>query len=178
MYQEEGFEPGGIKLVHVLFKKPEVTHEEFARILREEHAPTVLSAARPLLRKYAVYPYLLMEPEVLEGTLFAMAGVGKVAAFEEFWFRSLDDLYALRDTPDIHQAITGSEARFVDSEKTFSLVVIEREVLNFTGPEDQRSRLPGVRTPGTLEHRVYELGLTDFNKAPSVQEPTLAEAAQ
>jgi EthD domain len=171
LYEEDGFEPGGIKLVHVLYKKPELTHEAFARILREEHAPAVLAAARPLLRKYAIYPYLPMAPEVLEDTLFAMAGVGKVAAFEEFWFRSLDDLYALRGTPEISQAITNSEARFVDGDRTFSLVVIEREIFDFTAPEGKCSPLPAVLTPGTLEHQVYLTGLTDFNKVAMVTSP-------
>lgn len=178
VFEEPGFAPGGLKLVHFLKRRPHLSHAEFAHLWREEHAPVVLDAARPLLRKYVQNPHLPLDPALFGGTLFEKGGVGYYSGMEEFWFRSLDDLIELRRNSDIFQAITASEAKFIDPAGSFSMVVMERVIYDFMLPEGQRSPLPAVLIPGTLEHQVYGQGLRDWNRLPEVTRDEAAPPAR
>ena len=164
IYEQAGFESGGVKLIQFLKKQPELLHAEFAEQLRTHHAPIMLAATQGLIRKYVQNTHLPLDPARLKGTLFEKGGVGQFSGIEEFWFNSLEDLLKLRQDPAIYNAITASEATFVEPNGCFSMVTMERVIYDFTLPEGKRSPLPAVLNPDSLEASIYRQGLRDWNK--------------
>jgi EthD domain len=165
LFEQPDFTSGGVKLLHFLKKQPHLSHAQFAAHLGEHHAPKILEATRGLLRKYVQNTHLPLDPARLKGTLFEKGGVGQFSAIEEFWFHSLADLAKLRQDPAIFNAIRASEADFVELNGSFSMVVMERVIYDFTLPEGQRSPLPAVLNPASLEATIYRQGLKDWNQA-------------
>jgi len=165
VYEQDGFTPGGVKLIHFLKRKPGVSQDDFVRIWRERHAPALLEAARGLLRKYVQNPQLPLDASTFEGTLFELGGVGEYAGIEELWFDSLDDLARLRADSAIYDAIRVSEAAFIDDADTFSMVTTERVVYDFTHPTNPSPK-PAVLDPASLEALVDAQGYRDWNVPP------------
>ena len=161
VYERPDFASGGVKLIHFLKKQPALSHAEFAAIWREQHAPVVLAAAGGLLRKYGQNRHLSLDPKRLKGTLFELGGVGQFSGVEEFWFDSLTDLYQFCEQG--RDAITASEAAFVQTDGCISMVTAERVIYDFTLPEGQRSPMPAVLNEDSLEAAVYRQGLQDWN---------------
>lgn len=168
VYEEEGFTPGGVKLIHFLKQKPGVSLEAFNKHWRGAHAETILAATRGqgILRKYVQNPQLELDPDVFKGTIFAQGGVNPYAGVEEFWFDNLDDLARLRRDPRIFEAIRASEASFVDHAETFSMVTTERVIYDYT-LGDKSSPLPAVHNPDSLEAAIFRQGLRDWDIPPA-----------
>ncbi len=163
LYEAPAFQNGGVKLIHFLRKRPELSDEEFERRWQGEHAPVVLQALEPLgiLRKYVQNPRLALEPSIFKGTLFEAGGVGQHAGIEEFWFNSLEDLARLRGDTRVRNRIVKSD-RELTAEGSFSMVTTERVVFDYATPGRQTPR-PAVLTPGTLEALIDAQGYSGFH---------------
>ncbi len=164
MHEAPGFQNGGVKLIHFLKTRPGLSQEEFDRRWKDEHAPVVLEALRPLgiLRKYVQNPKLALDPGFFKGTLFEAGGVGQHGGIEEYWFGSLDDLTRLRREESAWERIRASGAALTADQGSFSMVTTERVVFDYATPGRQTPR-PAVMTPGTLEALIDAQGYTGFN---------------
>lgn len=164
LYEAPGFQNGGVKLIHFLKKRPELSQEQFVERWERDHAPAVVAALKPLggLRKYVQNPRLSLDPAVFKGTLFEAGGVGQHAGIEEFWFTSLADLECLRGDSGAWDAIVGSDRRLTAESGSFSMVTTERVVFDYVTP-GHLSPLPAVLTPGTLEAMIDAQGYSGFN---------------
>jgi hypothetical protein len=167
LYIEPGFRNGGVKLVHFLRKRPEYTEPQFDQRWKDQHAPLLLEALKPLgvLRKYVQNPRLPFDPVHFKGTLFEKGGMGMHAGIEELWFNNLDDLARLRASP-AWEKVRASYAG-IAAEGSFSMVTTERVVFDYATPGLATPK-PAVLTPGTLEYQIDQQGYTGFNipKAP------------
>jgi EthD domain len=161
LYEREGFQPGGVKLVHFLRRREGVPDEEFTRLWRA-HADVVRAAAGPGLRRYAQGRSVPVTGVSFEGTLFAKGNVGEYAGVEELWFDGLDDVYRLREDAAAHAAISQSEAAFVDAAGSFSMVTMERVIYDFADTANP-SPLPAVLQAGSLEALVDAQGYSGWN---------------
>ena len=139
--ERDDFKSGGVKLIHFLKKKPALSHEEFATIWREKHAPVVQTAGQGLLRKYQQNRHLPLDAKRLKGTLFEMGGVGQFSGVEEFWFESMADLYQFCKQGGT--AIAASEVEFVEADGSISMVTAERVIYDYTLPEGATQQAPG-----------------------------------
>ena len=163
-YQAPGFQNGGVKLIHFLKKRPELSQESFIERWDQHHAPVVIDALGSLgiLRKYVQNPSLKLDPAVFKGTLFEHGGVGLHAGIEEYWFNSLDDLTRLRNDAQAWKRVFDSDRSLTAESGSFSMVTTERVVFDYTTPGRQSPR-PAVLTPGTLEALVDAQGYSGFN---------------
>ena len=168
IHQEPGFESGGVKLIHFLKKRPELSLGEFNRIWRERHAPAVLAATQGtgLLRKYVQNPQFDFDRTFFKGTIFEHGGVNSFAGVEEFWFDNLDDLSRLRRDPALYDAIVASEAGFVEPADSFSMVTTERVIYDYTLGE-KSSPPPAILNPDSLEAAIFRQGLSGWNIPPA-----------
>ena len=164
LHEEPGFQNGGVKLIHFLRKRPELSQEEFDRRWKDEHAPVVLDALRSagILRKYVQSPRLPLDPAMFKGTLFEAGGVGLHGGIEEFWFRSLDDLARLRNDPAAWERIRSSDRRLTAQSGSFAMVTTERVVFDFATP-GLNTPTPAVLIQGTFEAMIEAQGYTGFN---------------
>lgn len=169
--EEPGFEGGrgGVKLIHFLKRKPGLTQAQFEAAWRGPHADTYrqLNARRPLLRKAIRNHPVAIDAANFAGSLFERGDTSAVSGIEEFWFRNLDDLAALRRDPEWHRAITDSEAGFVDAAGSFSMVTTERVIYDYT-LGGRSSPKAAVLDPETLEGRIYAQGLSGWNVPRSI----------
>jgi EthD domain len=164
LHEAPDFQNGGVKLIHFLRKRPELPQQEFDRRWKDEHAPVVLDALRPLgiLRKYVQNPKLPLDPAFFKGTLFEAGGVGQHGGIEEYWFNGLDDLARLRNDARAWDVIRRSDAKLTAESGSFAMVTTERVVFDYVTPGRQSPR-PAVLTPGTLEALIDAQGYTGFN---------------
>lgn len=171
IHADAGFASGGVKLIHFLDKRPELSLDEFNTRWRR-HGDAVLAAAqgRVAIRKYVQNPQLKLDPELFKGTIFAQGGVNTYAGIEEFWFDSLDELARLRRDAHLHEAILAGEAGFVAPAKSFSMVTTERVIYDYTLGE-KSSPPPAVLNPDSLEAAIYRQGLSGWNLPPDSRQP-------
>ncbi len=171
IHEDADFTPGGVKLIHFLDKRPELTLAEFNARWRA-HGDAVMAAAkgRVAIRKYVQNPQIALDPELFKGTLFAQGGVNTYAGIEEFWFDSLDELAQLRRDARLHEAILAGEAGFVAPAKSFSMVTTERVIYDYT-LGDKSSPPPAVLNPDSLEAAIYRQGLSGWNLPPDSRKP-------
>jgi EthD domain len=164
LYEAPEFQNGGVKLIHFLKKRPELSQQEFERRWVGEHGANVIESMRPLgiLRKYVQNPQLPLDAALFKGTLFEAGGVGQHAGVEEFWFSDLADLEKLRSDDAAWQRIVASDRRIALERESFAMVTTERVVFDYVTPGRQ-SPLPAVLTPGTLEAQIDAQGYTGFN---------------
>jgi hypothetical protein len=170
IYEQPEFRNGGVKLIHFLRKRPELSDEDFERRWQGEHAEEVLQSLAPLgiLRKYVQNPRLSLEPSIFKGTLFEAGGVGQHAGIEEFWFNSLEDLERLRNDTKARNRIIASD-RKLTADGSFSMVTTERVVFDYATPGRQTPKA-AVLTAGTLEAMIDAQGYSGFH----VPRPPLA----
>ena len=162
-YEEPNFQNGGVKLIHFLRKRPELSDEAFLSHWQGAHAATVIDTLCGLgvLRKYVQNPRLPLDASLFKGTLFEHGGVGLHAGIEEFWFNSLEDLARIRRDPRAWAAITQSD-QAITGEGSFAMVTTERVVFDYVTPGRQTPK-PAVMTPGTLEAMIDAQGYGGFN---------------
>ena len=82
LYEDEGFMSGGVKLIHFLKKKQELSLAEFDRRWREQHAPALLEATRGqgLIRKYVQNPQSDFERAFFKGRSSSTAASTRLPA--------------------------------------------------------------------------------------------------
>jgi hypothetical protein len=164
IYQREDFRSGGVKVLHFLKKKPEMSQAQFSRWFRESHAPLVrglLRGHRPI-RKYVQNTSLPLDPALFKGTLFEFGSVGLYAGIEEFWFESLDAISCLRQDAHLFDAIRSSEEAGVEFNGSIAMVVNERVVWDFVTP-GETTPYPAILDPASLESRIDRQGYTGFD---------------
>jgi hypothetical protein len=147
-----GFEPGGVKLVHVLRSRAGLSPDEFAAAWRERHAAALLTAGATRPGRLVQNLHAEVDREVFKGTLFELAGVGGYAGIEELWFEDLDALLRFTQDAGVRAAVVAGDAP-VDPAGSFSMVVTERVVYDYTLGEAS-SPAPAVLDPQSLEARV------------------------
>jgi EthD domain len=162
VHEEDGFYAGGVKLIHWLRKRPELSHDEFNKRWREHGTKMLTTVPRGLIRKLVLDRHVPMDPAVFKGTLFEWGNVGHYAGVEEIWFRNLEDVARLRRDPALYQPLRASYDAFVDPEDTFSMVTTERVIYDFITP-GHLSPKASVLVPGTLEYEVDKQGYSGWN---------------
>lgn len=171
MYERPGFHSGGVKLVHWLKKRRDISQAQFNELWRERYAPTFLKAVedKALVRKYVRNEQLDLDSKVFKGSLFEIGAVGSYAGVEELWFRDVESLAQMRRDRAIHDVIRAGMASFVDMENSFSMVTTERVVYDFVTLSEMSPR-PAVLDPGSLEAKVVAQGYRDWNIPKTVQD--------
>ena len=164
IYEAPGFKSGGIKLVHFLKRRAEVSQEEFVKRWRTEYAPVLVKQMQRLgvLRKYQHNPQLTLNAEIFKGTLFERGGVGLYGGIEEIWLNSLHDLAVLRNDADAYSEIRAAASKIVAAEGTFSMVTTERVIYDYS-VAGKESPLPAVLRSGTLEGLIDAQGYKSWN---------------
>ena len=147
-----GFQPEGVKLIHVVRSRPGLSASEFAAAWKDEHAAALLTAGGARPGRLVQNLHAEVDRKTFEGTLFALAGVGGYAGIEELWFEDLDALLAFTQDDGVRAAVL-SEGAPVDPAGSFSMVVTERVVYDYTLGEAS-SPAPAVLDPASLEARV------------------------
>ncbi len=166
VFEEPGFErgQGGVKLVHFLKRRADLTQEQFESEWTGRHALAMqaLNHRQPLIRRYAQNRKLAVPADNFGGSLFAQGDTEGYAGVEEFWFRSLDDMAQLARDPAWRDTLQTSESHFVDPTESFSMVTTERVVYDYTRGERSSPRA-AVLDPATLEGQIYAQGLSGWN---------------
>jgi len=162
IYEEPGFYAGGVKLIHWLRKRPELSYEEFNDAWREHARKMVSIVPTGLIRKLVIDKHVPMDPSVFKGTLFEFGNVGHYAGVEEIWFRTVEDVASLRRDASLYQALRDGYRTFVDDQDTFSMVTTERVVYDYITP-GHLSPKASVLIPGTLEYEVDKQGYSGWN---------------
>jgi hypothetical protein len=150
--ESPGFEPGGVKLIHVVRSRPQLSVDEFAAAWSERHAAALLTAGAVRPTRLVQNIHADVDREHFKGTLFELAGVGGYAGIEELWFDDLDALLRFTQDPGVRAAVLAADAP-ADPAGSFSLVVTERVVYDYTLGEES-SPGPAVLQAGTLEARI------------------------
>ncbi len=149
----------GVKLVNFLKRSEGIDAAEFYQKWQGQYAQTLLAQMtgdRPLVRRYVQNKQLPLDPAVFKGTLFEMGGVGTYAGFEELWFDDLESLTAFTQDPEF-RGLAALKDEFVDSENSFSLVLVERVVWDFT--------IPGAPRPAVLDPNSFEAQMIASERA-------------
>lgn len=164
IYEAADFKNGGVKLIHFVKRRVDLSQGEFARRWEEEHAPVVVAEMRRLgiLRKYVQNPQLPLDPGIFKGTLFEKGGVGHYGGIEEFWLNSVDDLKTLRRDARAFAAIKASAAALVAEEGTFAMVTTERVIYDYSVP-GRESPTPAVFDPKSLEASIDKHGYKNWH---------------
>jgi len=172
VYEKSGFAAGGVKLIHFLKKREDIEQSEFARRWKDEHAPLLLDALRPLgvLRKYVQSPKLALDPAAFKGTLFEMAHFGQYAGIEELWLTGLDDLTKIASDRLVFERIRASAACLTDGESSFAMVAMERVVYDAVTPGMQ-SPSPAILNPHSLEALIDAQGCGGWHQPWGGQAP-------
>jgi hypothetical protein len=146
------FQPGGVKLVHVVRSRPGLGGDEFAAAWKDEHAAALLAAGATRPGRLVQNVHAEVDKETFKGTLFELAGVGGYAGIEELWFEDLDALLQFTQDDGVRAAVLSVDAP-VDPAGSFSMVVSERVVYDYTLGAAS-SPAPAVLDPASLEARV------------------------
>lgn len=124
-----------IKLVYVITRRTDLTHEAFADYWLTRHGPLVTSHAGALrLRKY-VQSHLFDHPSN-EGMRAARGMLPPVDGITEVWWDSLEDFQAAYATPEggfAGAALGGDEAKFIDFTRSAVFLTEEHEIFDHTG---------------------------------------------
>ena len=147
-----GFEPGGVKLIHVVRSRPGLDAGEFAAAWQDRHAAALLGAGATRPGRLVQNLHAEVDKETFKGTLFELAGVGGYAGIEELWFDDLDALLAFVQDAGVRESVLGADDP-VAAAGSFSMVVTERVVYDYTLGAGS-TPLPAVLDPDSLEARV------------------------
>jgi len=120
-----------IKLVFVIRRREELSHEEFHRYWLEEHGPL----ARRLLESLGARRYV--QTHTLDTDLHAQLAAtrGTAEAYDglaEVWWDSLDALLAAAGSEagrSANETLTADEARFIDFERSSFFITEEHAIL-------------------------------------------------
>ena len=162
LYAEDGYYSGGMKLVHFLHRRPDLSLDEFKAKYRA-HAELLLAegVGRGLVRKCVHNTETQGDPRYFNGTLFELGGVNRYSAVEELWFDDVDAVYEFCGDPGRRAALKESYAGFADAQ-TYSMVTTERVVFDWVTPGHISPR-PAVLQAGTLEAAIDGQGYSGWN---------------
>jgi len=150
--EQPGFEPGGVKLVHVVRSRPDLPADEFAVAWRQQHAAALLTVGASRPGRLVQNLHAEVDRKDFAGTLFEFAGVGGYAGIEELWFDDLESLLGFTGDEAVRAAVLG-EASCIDPAGSFAMVVTERVVYDYTLSAESSPR-PAVLDPESLEAAV------------------------
>jgi hypothetical protein len=159
LHAEDGYYDGGIKLVHFLHRRPDVSLDQFKATYRA-HGDVLIESGRGLLRKYVQNTETQGDPAYFKGTLFELGGVNTYRGVEELWFDDVAAVYEFCADPARRDKLLESYAGFVD-DGSYSMVATERVVFDFVTP-GHVSPQPAVLREGTLEAIVDAQGYTGW----------------
>ena len=124
-----------IKLVYVITRRSDLSHEAFADYWLNRHGPLVASHAETLrLRKY-VQSHLFDHPSN-EGMRAARGMLQPVDGITEVWWDSLEDFQAAYATPGgavAGAALAEDEAKFIDFSRSAVFLTEEHSIFDHTG---------------------------------------------
>jgi hypothetical protein len=159
LYAEDGYYSGGVKLLHFLRRRPDVSPDEF-KVKYRAHGDVLVESGRGLLRKYVQNTETTGDPAYFKGTLFELGGVNTYSGVEELWFDDVDAVYEFCGDAARRATLLESYAGFADGQ-SFSMVATERVVFDFVTP-GHVSPEPAVLQAGTLEALVDAQGYTGW----------------
>ena len=160
-HEERGLEPGGVKLVHVIRSRPDLSPDAFAAAWLEQHAAALLAAGASRPVRLVQNLHAEVDSKDFAGTLFELAGVGGYAGIEELWFDDLEALLRFSEDAAVRAAVLGDDSP-VDPAGSFSLVTTERVVYDYTRGA-ANSPAPAVLDPGSLEAAIDGQGYRGWN---------------
>lgn len=143
----------GVKIVNFVAPAEGVDRDTFENVGRGEYANRLFELAEDGedLRRYVQNTQLPLDASMFKGTLFEMGGVQTYTGIEELWFPDQEAARRFRERREADPACREIEKRLIDSERSFSMAVIERIVWDYTGI-DAPPRA-AVETPGSVEAR-------------------------
>ncbi len=159
--EASGARSGGVKLLHFVKPREGFGQDEFAEAWRERHARAILEGGSTRPTRLVQSLREPVDPVAFEGTLFALAGVGGYAGVEELWFDDLPALLRFTGDSGVRAALLAPDAP-VDAAGTFSMVVTERVVYDYTRGA-QNSAAPAVLDPTSLEAALDRQGYRGWN---------------
>lgn len=112
-----------VKIIVCAVRKPGMSFEDFDRYWREQHAAVIRSVPEfnRHVRRY-VQCHL-----AAQDTPFA--GVGAYDGVAELWFDSVDDVVRAFNEPRYLEVIRADELKFVDLERSVSMITEEFQVI-------------------------------------------------
>ena len=156
MVADRSFGPGivpgtGVKVVNFLAPAAGVDRDTFEKRGRDEYAERIyeLAADGNDLRRYVQNTQLPLDAAMFQGTLFEMGGVQTYTAIEELWFPTPEAARSFRRRREADPVCQELESQFIDAERSFSMVVVERVVWDYSGA-DAPPR-PAVENPASVE---------------------------
>ena len=168
IYDSHSSATSGVKLIHFLKRRADVSQGIFNRVFQNQHANVVTDVVQStgIVRKYVQNSPHAIGAAMFAGTPFQGGGVNTYAGMEEYWFDSVEHLARLRRDTNMYEAIRRSENDFVDPEGSFSMVTTERVIFDYTLGERSSPRA-AILNPCSLEAAVFRQGLRGWNH-PSV----------
>jgi hypothetical protein len=165
VYEKRGFRSGGIKLIHFLKSRPEVSQEEFNAWFCQQRGRRILDSVcnAGLVEKYVRNVPVSLDPATFRGTLFELGSIGLYAGMEELWCETVEGAIRLRRDQQICDQIRANERDFVDREGSISMIVKERVVWDFVTPGEMTPQ-PAILNPTSLEALIDQQGYSDFDK--------------
>ena len=112
-----------VKIIVCAVRKPGLSHAQFDSYWREQHA-AVIKSVPEFTRHVRRY---MQNHRAAEDTPFL--GVGAYDGVAELWFDDMAALNAAFAEPRYLEVIRMDELRFVDMERTVSMVTAELEVI-------------------------------------------------
>ena len=109
-----------VKMFYFFKRRPELSPAEFHRYWREQHGPLFCSTA--VAQRYVVrYEQNHAAPE--------NAGVGgdDFDGVSVMWFRSVDDVHAMRADPEFRDVVLPDGDKFIDSTATKLMMTLAEE---------------------------------------------------
>lgn len=123
-----------IKLVYVIARRPELSHEAFADYWLNKHGPLVAKHAAAIRAKRYVQSHLFEHP-ANEG-MAAVRGMRPATdGITEVWWDSLEDFQAAYSTPEgqaAGAALAEDEAKFIDFSGSAVFLTKEHEIFDRT----------------------------------------------
>lgn len=130
--------PGtGVKVVNFLAPAAGVDRDRFEKHGKGGCAERIyeLSSEGNELRRYVLNTQLPLNAAMFKGTLFEMGGVQTYTAIEELWFPNVESARRFRQHREADAVCQELEGKFIDSERSFSMVVVERVVWDYSGAD-------------------------------------------
>ena len=112
-----------VKIIVCAVRKPGLSHAQFDSYWREQHA-AVIKSVPEFTRHVRRY---VQNHRAAEDTPFL--GVGAYDGFAELWFEDMAALNAAFAEPRYLEVIRIDELKFVDMERTVSMVTAELQVI-------------------------------------------------
>ncbi len=112
-----------LKVICLLTRRDDMTHEEFHRYWTEKHTPML---AKPVPGAPKVYRYVQLHPIAETVPELKTAPYDGVA---EIWFANLDDAAAMFTSDHYNTVVAKDEENFLDRSKTVFLYAFETPII-------------------------------------------------